>query len=171
MNDKRDRLYNAWKLRHGIHAWLRDNIASTLSEICAHFPDTNPHTVRQSLRKLCKDLDVVMVKGRCNQGRYSAVSRENIPLERTRQIMRETGRKNVKLAHAGVMAKKRRADAAKETAAKPETERGPRYRGPRIDSERPWVTIHECGDTAPAHDSRGQGAARQRVHVNCHQPY
>lgn len=173
MSEKQDRLYRAWKLRHDIHAWLRDNIASTLMEISTHFHYINHHSLRKVLRKLCKDLDVVMVNGRCNQGRYSAVSREITPLQRTREIMRETGRKNVKLAHAGVMAKSIRmqAEAQQADTGAPPRETAPRFHGPRIDPERPWITRHECGDTAPANDSRGQGAARQRVHVNCHQAY
>lgn len=45
------------------------------------------------------------------------------------------------------------------------------YPGPRVDPARPWVTIHSEGDTAPAADSRGQGAARRRATVNCFQNY
>lgn len=171
MTDPRDRLTRAWELRRDVHAFLTANIGSTLAEIFAAFPGVHRETMRQVVKKLCKDLDAVVVKRRGNVGSYSAASREIRPLEETRANLRESGRRNVKIAHAGFMAArrgKRAAQPAPEHAKHVKTET-PRYRGPQIDPERPWRTTHECGDTEPSRDSRGQGAVRQKVSVNCYQ--
>lgn len=172
MSEKQDRLTRAWELRRDIHAYLQHNIGSLMEDIVRAFPAVNPYTIKQAVQKLRKDLDVVIVKtrGGGNTWRYSAVSRQVRPLEDVRESLRESGRKLIHHANAGIAATKREAEARRAAKAEREAqaiEERDRPRGPRIDPERPWRTTHECGDTAPAQDSRGQGALRQKVSANC----
>lgn len=184
MSDKRDRITAAWELRRDIHAWLKLNIGAEMDEIINAFPTFNRDTLRNSVAKLRRDLDVVMIKGKANVGRYSAVSREIVPVSVTRERMAIGGRITQPSANLAwqtaaarrretrmteALAKKAAAKAAREAERAAQDDAPLRHNGPRIDPERPWVTIHREGDTAPATDSRGQGAARPVVSVNCFQ--
>lgn len=169
MTDTRDRLTRAWELRRDVHAWLKINLGSELHALFAAFDSVSKETLRQVVKKLCKDLDAVMVRAPGNVCRYSAVTLEIRPLEETRARLRECGRRNVGTALAGYKAA--HGKPAKAAAAKPAASTPPRYPGPQIDPERPWRTTHTEGSTAPAPDSRGQGAAREKVSVNCFQLY
>lgn len=174
MSHKDDRLQRAWELRRVIHAWLLEHVASSMDEIQRAFPDRIPDTLRNSVAKLRRDGDVVMVNGRANVGRYSAVTREITPVSVIRQRLSEVGKKSVLIARAAHVenAVQRRAERERkrsEKAAEPAAPKPREYSGGKVDPARPWVTVHREGDTAPARDSRGQGSARTRVYVNCFQ--
>lgn len=171
-----NRIHTAWQQRHDVHQWLKTHIGSDMAAISAAFPDMVLDTLRKTLRRLCTDLNVVMVNGIGNVGRYSACTAEIKPLEHTLERLREGGRKNVKNAHTAWVKSRsgnpKRKRAAQQAKPKPAPVVQPKAQpsGPRIEIIAPGhIRVHPGAH--PIRDQRGQGALRRTVHVDCSHNY
>lgn len=145
-----DRIARCHALRTAILQWLTEHPHSTMVEICDQFcdvPDKNVHTSILSMRK---QFIVLMTDGaRGKAGRYHATG-EPLPSE---ESVRERLSTNFFAKDARLAGKQR-----KQAEINQKIE--------RAKQSKPGHYIHTPGklDTS---NSRGQGAVRPRVYVNC----
>lgn len=170
-----NRIHAAWQQRHDLYLWLKSHIGSTMPEINAAFPSVPRDTLRNTIKRLRLDLNVVMVNGPGNIGRYSAVTAEIKPLAHTIERMREGGRRNVKRALAGWMqARAGKPNRKHDTAPKPPEQATVDHKtqtgDPRIEIIAPGHIRYHPG-ASPISNQGGQGALRRSVYVDCAHNY
>lgn len=171
-----NRIQTAWQLRHDVHQWLKAHIGSDMAAISAAFPEVHRDTMRNTVARLRRDLNVVMINGIGNVAHYSACTAEIKPLEHTIERLREGGRKNVKNAHTAWVKsrsgnpKRKRAAQQAEPKPAPVVEPKAAPSGPHIEIIAPgYIRVHPCAH--PIRDQRGQGALRRDVTINCSHNY
>lgn len=111
------RITEAWKLRHDLHAWLKNHPGSTMAEWCAAFPAIKIDTMRKAVLRLKADLNVAMTKGRANQGRYRIATDQVRSLDDTLKRLRTNTRNNPPAAMPGQIKKQTEADPLDDAIA------------------------------------------------------
>lgn len=170
-----NRIHIAWQMRHDLHQWLKSHIGSSMDEIAFAFPDVRRDTLRNTIKRLRADLNVVMVNGPGNIGRYSAVTAEIQPLAHTIDRLREAGRRNVKHALAGWI-NKSNGKPKRQIATAPRPPRPVALKiisapgGPHIETIAPGHIRYRPG-LRPISNQGGQGALRRDVTINCSHSY
>lgn len=171
---EKDRITLAWELRRDIHAWLKKNPRSMMSEIFAAFAHRKCETVRKAVIRLRYDGDAAMVGRRkvCNQGVYSSITPRIKGEDKKREALAAGARKSQPMAAAAcrkdITLKSAAAQRRLAGKARKEAERTEEKARREAAAAEPWRTVHVGGQLhASQAGSGGQGAVRERVYANC----